>query len=345
MGFILKRWPEQLYKYYSFDESRLHSRLTGKVFLAAPHQFNDPSDCRLGIRNNFSELGKDSCWLKTKLYEIGATSEHYFKGILMNDENIVNEVWKMQLKKVGILCLSQEASNKLFWGYYTNNRGFCVEYDAKAIKKKIVVGYVNCLDYTTTVFFAETKRFISDPYIRCSKKTKDEIDEAVNLFRDFDYGDIINPFLLSYKDNTKVANFIVNICLKRFGCGEMFYCPKDEIQTQSPKLFFNGDESEIIAKYYTKTQDWKNEKEFRIVASLGGGMLADLGKDVVKSIRLGCNISFPQTISILSILHREDMLNVPLYKMINDVNDIELKPVLLDNKLVYELLYKLKTSL
>lgn len=92
MGFVLKKIPENLYKFYPFDDRYNNSRLTGKVFLATPFLFNDPSDCRIGISNNISELKKDERKIKTKLEEVGLSDEKYVRGLINNDEDIVKEV-------------------------------------------------------------------------------------------------------------------------------------------------------------------------------------------------------------------------------------------------------------
>lgn len=347
MGFVLKKIPENLYKFYPFDDRYNNSRLTGKVFLATPFLFNDPSDCRIGISNNTSELNKDGIKLKTKLEEIGLSDDKYVMGLLNNDVEIVEEVWNKQLSKLGVLCLSKKATDKLFWGYYTNNDGFCVEYDGEKIVERIVIAYINCLDYELTEHLFERTKYSQEPSDRCKNKKTSEIDKAVKIFNVVDLASITNPYLRPFINSKRkqalVRNFIINICLKRFGCNNMIY--KHISKMKAPKLFYTGNENDILDKYYTKTKDWKKEDEFRIVASLGGNMLADLGKDMVKSIRFGCNITLPHFVSLLSILAKEDMTDVPLYKMKNNLAKGELEDCPLDNKLAFYNLQKLESLL
>ena len=346
MGFVLKSFPRNLYKFYSFDERYNWSRMTGKVFLSTPFLFNDPSDCRFDIINNFKELGKGEKALKEKLAEMGLNDDSFVKGVINNDVNTVNEVWEAQLKKVGILCLSKDASSKLFWGYYTNNDGFCVEYKVDLIIERIVIAYINCLDYRLTEHLFNEKNYKENPYIRCDKIGKNEIDKACSIFRDVDYSAIRNPFLqplLCKKDEEIVGNFLINVCLKRFGCNDMRYRPIKEMK--APKLFYSGNEDDILDKYYTKTTEWERENEFRIVASLGGNMLADLGKDIVKSIRFGCNITIPHFVSLLSILAKEKMSDVPIFKMENNLVEGMLEAKVLDNRVVFQHLYELESML
>lgn len=347
MGFVMKKIPDKLYKFYPLDDRYNNSRLTGKVFLSTPFLFNDPSDCRIGILNNTSELKKDGIKLKTKLEEIGLSDDKYIQGLIDDNKEIVEEVWNKQLSKLGVLCLSKNATDKLFWGYYTNNDGFCVEYDGNIIIERIVIAYINCLDYELTEHLFNCTNYCVDPYTRCEQKSKDEINEAIRIFREVDLKGLKNPylkpFIQSEENNPNVRNFIVNICLKRFGCNDMLYKPMSEVK--APKLFYTGIEDDILDKYYTKTEEWERENEFRIVASLGGNMLANLGKDVVKSIRFGCNITLPHFVSLLSILAKEEMTNVPLYKMKNNIKTGVLEDCLVDSELAYRNLYELESIL
>ena len=74
-------------------------------------------------------------------------------------------------------------------------------------------------------------------------------------------------------------------------------------------------------------------------------MLADLGKDMVKSIRFGCNITLPHFISLLSILAKEEMTNVPLYKMKNNIKTGVLEDYLVDSELAYHNLCEIESIL
>lgn len=143
MSILTQHIPDKLFKYYSFDEKFNESRLTGHVFLSTPFSFNDPSDCRLGIENNFKEKSRTRDWLYAKLEEVGLNPDDYADGIINNEKAAVDAYWRKQLEKVGILCLSEDDKNKLLWGYYTNNVGFCVEWDTTKIVKRLALAYVS----------------------------------------------------------------------------------------------------------------------------------------------------------------------------------------------------------
>ena len=57
------------------------------------------------------------------------------------------------------------------------------------------------------------------------------------------------------------------------------------------------------------------ESEYRLVISLGGRNIIDVGKDCIKSIRLGCNMSVVQVFELVSILYEANMDNVKLIQM------------------------------
>ena len=345
MSILTQHIPDKLFKYYSFDEKFNESRLTGRVFLSTPFSFNDPSDCRLGIENNFKEKSRTKDWLYAKLEEVGLNPDDYADGIINNEKAAVDAYWRKQLEKVGILCLSEDDKNKLLWGYYTNNVGFCVEWDTTKIVKRLALAYVSELDFETTVLLTTKKnQYFEDPYSRTAKDQK-EVDLAFDMIQDSDLDTLKNDYLrtqLLYTANRPlVRNYVVNCLLKRLGCGNVIY--KKLITPLAAKLFFvSGNEEDITTKYYTKTEEWVREQEFRFVCSLGGNMVADLGKDCIKSIRFGCNISFPNLISLLCILKRNEMESVPLYIMKNEPASDSMTAVPLNTSDLYKSLEEMQ---
>lgn len=337
MSILIQKIPSHLYKYYAFDEKFNSDRLIGKVFLSNPYSFNDPSDCRFGIINNYHSMGKDKTWLFGKLKELGLEPATYLDKVVDNDKESVELVWKKQLEKVGILCLSQDPTNKLLWGYYTNNAGFCIELDSSLIVERLLLGYINELNFETISDLYNEKEYSLDPIIRNSNKIKSEVTKAVELVSRIDIAKITNPYLLSLLKETShekyVRNFLTTCLLKRFGCHEMTYM--DTKDTPSAKLFFNNNDEDVIAKYYCKTKEWSLEKEFRFVASLGGGILADLGCDIIKSVLIGCNMPSSHIFEVLSILYKNKMDNIPIYKMKVKTGTNTLEPVLIDTKSLF----------
>lgn len=340
MSILIQDIPERLFKYYAYDDKYNSDRLSGKVFLTNPYSFNDPSDCRLGVTNNYQSMGKDEIWLAEKLKELGINPQTYLDRVIDDEKDAVELVWKKQLEKVGILCLSQDSANKLLWGYYTNNAGFCIELDSSLIVERLLLGYINGLNFETIFNLYNGKGYSSNPIMRNANKNAAEITKAVELVSHIDIAKITNPYLLSLlKDAANeepVRNFLITCLLKRFGCHEMTYVDANDVY--SAKLFFNGSEEDVIAKYYRKTKEWSLEKEFRIVTSLGGRILADLGCDIIKSVRIGCNMSASHVFEVLSILQRNKMNNIPVYRMKVNTGTNTLEPVLMDSYSLYSIL-------
>ena len=148
--------PEQLYKFYRFDPQFNESRLKGEVYLSNAIEFNDPLDCRIDVVNNTQEKEKGFVidgWLDHKLRELNfrgkSNREEIANKLLIDDRETVQMVWQRQLERMGILCLTPEIDNILMWGYYTGNKGFCIEYNTENLIHDIVIGYVT--PWTTTL--------------------------------------------------------------------------------------------------------------------------------------------------------------------------------------------------
>ena len=197
---------------------------------------------------------------------------------------------------------------------------------------------------TTVLLTTKKNQYFEDPYSRTAKDQK-EVDLAFDMIQDSDLDTLKNDYLrtqLLYTANRPlVRNYVVNCLLKRLGCGNVIY--KKLITPLAAKLFFvSGNEEDVTTKYYTKTEEWVKEQEFRFVCSLGGNMVADLGKDCIKSIRFGCNISFPNLISLLCILKRNEMESVPLYIMKNDPASDSMTAVPLNTSDLYKSLEEMQ---
>ena len=108
MSILTQHIPDKLFKYYSFDEKFNESRLTGRVFLSTPFSFNDPSDCRLGIENNFKEKSRTKDWLYAKLEEVRLNPDDYADDIINNEKAAVDANWR---KLESCACLKMTKTN------------------------------------------------------------------------------------------------------------------------------------------------------------------------------------------------------------------------------------------
>lgn len=135
--------PNRLFKYYKYDDMYNESRILGHVFLASPLNFNDPMDCQPDVENNTINVydkDENDDRLKKKLQELGYIGKDKIDKVSkelrgnVGNEDSVNEVHKKQLRKFGVLCLTETHDNILMWGYYASNGGICIEYDTEKRK-------------------------------------------------------------------------------------------------------------------------------------------------------------------------------------------------------------------
>lgn len=315
------------YKYYAFDRAYNKSRLTGDIYLASPLQFNDPYDCQIDVINNSVEKDEeDENWLSNKLTQLEyneSDKERIIKGLKSDDQLIVKGVHKKQLEKNGIFCLTANKCNITMWAYYANHTGFCIEYDTDKLTKRIVIEFINKLSLSVTKHLFNVKEYNLEPLERAKKKGrendyKERINKARKLFPE--NSEINNIYLKSNKSQTEVLYFIQNIFIKRVFSDLVEY-NLDLIDNEKPYLFNRGDNSSL--KYYHKLPIWSNEDEYRYFVSLGGRTLINIGKDCIKSVTVGVNISASELFEIVGILNEAGMADVPICKMIKGEKGLE----------------------
>ena len=308
--------PSRIFKYYRYDNVLNEKRLNGEIYLATPFDFNDPCDCQRDIINNakqkVEENGND--WLLMKLQELGYNKEEQISlSQSLLDENSIDKykVYKRQLEKVGILCLTPNHADTLMWGYYANNDGFCVEYDTNKLIHRIVISYVNNLDYYVTKFLFLDKRYNILPEKRTPALEINLIQKAKRSFTKRDLKLITNSFL-NEKDPDEVIYFLQNIYLKRLAAADIKY--HIEPNGSPASLFFEREDKINANKYFKKSKTWKHEEEFRVIVSLGGRQILRMGKDIIKGLYLGCNMKNEKIIEIAYLIQKLS-LKVNLYKM------------------------------
>jgi hypothetical protein len=127
-----------------------------------------------------------------------------------------------------------------------------------------------------------------------------------------DVKQISNRFLLEQCDELSSLNFARNIFCKRVYAKSIIY--NVEPDGSPAPLFFDRGYASSETKYFKKTKTWKHEKEFRFIISLGGRMPINLGKECIKNIYLGCNMS-NERIAAIALLMIKHKLQSGLYKM------------------------------
>jgi len=322
--------PSRLFKYYRYDSALNEKRLSGEIYLATPFDFNDPCDCQRDINNNSSarEESKAKGWVRNKLQELGYSVKDSQKmsASLLKEDTYKYEVYKRQLEKVGILCLTRNSADTLMWGYYTNNDGYCIEYDTNKIVHRIVIGYINKLDYSTTRRLYQKDHYSDKPAERTKSLTSDILESADKLFDTKDIALVTNLYLTEIDNKESVVYFIRNIYLKRIAGADIDYGVGPDGSPSN--LFFDRSSSSSKAKYYKKTDKWKHEEEFRIVASLGGRFVINMGSDIIKNIYVGCNMKNEKVVE-LAYMISQLKLKVGFYKM-KRLKNCGLQPMKLD---------------
>lgn len=309
--------PPQLFKYYGYDSTLNEKRLSGEVYLATPFDFNDPCDCQRDVINNSKEKvnKKGVNWLCRKLQELGYTDKETerLSISLQKDDTDKYEVYKRQLEKVGILCLTTNHADSLMWGYYTNNEGFCIEYDVTQIIRQLVVGFVNNIDYVTTKQLFNDNNYKLKPKVRTSSLNDNYLQLAETYFTIQDV-ELINNTFLKEQSEQEIVYFLQNIYLKRLAGSSIEY--KIGPDGSPGNLFFERDSNiNATSKYFKKTTVWEHEKEFRIIISLGGKQVIKLNNNIIKSIYLGCNMKNEKIMEVVYMIQKLSLNKVKLYKM------------------------------
>ena len=135
----MENLPNTLYKYYKYDDKYNENRLTSEIFFNSPSKFNDIFDAQHEVVNNIDDF---HCYseIKNRLEEISYPDSSDIISKLKGEEGekYKMEVRKKQIEHVGITCLTNTPLSILMWAYYTENTGYCIEYDINVIRKNIV---------------------------------------------------------------------------------------------------------------------------------------------------------------------------------------------------------------
>lgn len=316
MPYNIYNLPPRLFKYYGYDTKLNPKRLSGEIYLACPYDFNDPCDCQREVINNSQERvnSKGIEWLRRKMKELGFREqerENLANSLLHGDDD-VKLVHRKMLERLGILCLTSTQSDTLMWGYYANNEGLCIEYDVTKIVRNIVIGYINKMSYTSTKYLYSDEKYYRIPEQRTPTLNAEDLKQAKEIIRKIDVKKITNSFLDEQNNELNVLNFARNILLKRVYAQSIIYNISPD-GSPSP-LFFNREDKTSETKYFKKTKTWKHEDEFRFIISLGGRLVINIGKECIKNIYLGCNISNERVVAIAYLMAKNN-LTAGLYKM------------------------------
>jgi Protein of unknown function (DUF2971) len=116
--------PSKLYKYYLINDNSINSFSNESIFIAHPDQLNDT------MEGNLKLWDFDNLVIMMKL-----------DGIKDNEFEIKNKFFNEYRDEYfgfrGIFCLTKSYQNNLFWPHYTNENGFCIEFNSEILIKSI----------------------------------------------------------------------------------------------------------------------------------------------------------------------------------------------------------------
>ena len=109
--------PKKLYKYYSLSNYSLKGLKNSTIYFSHPHLLNDVMDGNFMLWN-FTDFLKN------------------FKKENESDiEEALNGLTEPFLKSRGIFSLSDNYKNELLWVHYTNEQGYCIEFETEKLRK------------------------------------------------------------------------------------------------------------------------------------------------------------------------------------------------------------------
>lgn len=118
--------PETLFKFYALSENSIDA-LTGLYLYAShPNQLNDPTDCSELLFDFSNTQGEDLKGICGELYPQIVNEYGGIDGL----KNDASSILKLILYKyLGIISLCNNCNSPVMWAHYTQNIGFCVEFD------------------------------------------------------------------------------------------------------------------------------------------------------------------------------------------------------------------------
>lgn len=116
--------PSELYKYYLINDNSINSFQNEAVFISHPDNLNDTMEGNLKLWD-FEELFKMMRVEGIKFDESQEKSKFF------------TEYYEKYFEYRGILCFTKSYQNNLFWPHYTNETGFCIEFNSELMTDSI----------------------------------------------------------------------------------------------------------------------------------------------------------------------------------------------------------------
>ncbi|MEH6408682.1 MAG: DUF2971 domain-containing protein, partial [Leeuwenhoekiella sp.] len=156
---IKKPIPSNLYKYYSLNRNSCESLENGYLFFSHSFMLNDLMD------------GNPMLWDMKKYVQKFKYETNDFRSESEIEEEQTKKFQDEYLSLRGILSLSENYKDNLMWPHYTQERGFCLEFNTKDLQdefknRELFFFPINYKEKLITIDFKE--------YIVCSEILKED---------------------------------------------------------------------------------------------------------------------------------------------------------------------------
>lgn len=160
--------PELTYKYYYFNSNSLNSIKNETIHFGHSFTMNDLMDGNF-LLWDFEDFLLD--YMKERNLDMNF-KEFYHK-------NLIRTLSRDFLKHVGYFCLRENFHNDLLWTHYTNERGFCVEYNTK----ELLENFKSLQMYFVPINYDELKQInFKKNSLKTIKNNKVNIEANIPLF-------------------------------------------------------------------------------------------------------------------------------------------------------------------
>ena len=118
--------PETFFKYYALTKNSVDALTNMYIYATHPNQFNDPFDCN-------EKLIRFSKWEDVKnLWDVKFEEFiEYYPNLTDACKYSADAFRTILYRKLGLFSLAPKPDNYLMWALYSENKGFCVEFDVK----------------------------------------------------------------------------------------------------------------------------------------------------------------------------------------------------------------------
>lgn len=126
--------PINLFKYYSLNKLSVEGVINKYFYASHPFQFNDPYDCfkyLIDFDDNCIEYFYEFFQLNHSKSEVDALYRN-------NNEELISKIqsyyYNTIFSQIGIFCLIPDPIDIRMWAYFTNQKGFAIEFNLNKLE-------------------------------------------------------------------------------------------------------------------------------------------------------------------------------------------------------------------